>query len=161
MRYLRPFFRLEIALIVMGTAGVILTLPLIGVLFFRPLPASTRVPTAIITVIPAPCATPSPISTLQPTQTVTTSAFPSPLPGVIAIGGYVQITGTGGDGLRLRSDPGLGNTIRFVAMESEVFLVLEGPQTADGLTWWYLTAPYDETRRGWAVSNYLATVNSP
>jgi len=73
----------------------------------------------------------------------------------------VQITGTGGDGLRLRSEPGLGNTIRLVAMESEVFLVLEGPQTGDGLTWWYLAAPYDETRRGWAVSNYLATVKSP
>jgi hypothetical protein len=161
MRYLRPFFRLEIALIVVGTAGVILTLLFIGVEFFRPSPPSTRVPTAIITVFPAPSATPSHVPTLQPTQTDTISAFPSPLPGVIAIGGYVQITGTGGDGLRLRSEPGLGNTIRLVAMESEVFLVLEGPQTADGLTWWYLAAPYDETRRGWAVSNYLATVKSP
>jgi hypothetical protein len=158
---MRPFFSLEIALIVVGTAGVVLTFLFVGVLVFRPLPTTPRVPTAIITVIPAPCATPSPVSTLQPTQTATISVFPTPLPGVITIGGYVQITGTGGDGLRLRSEPGLGNTIRFIAMESEVFLVLEGPQTADGLTWWYLAAPYEETRRGWAVSNYLATIKSP
>jgi hypothetical protein len=83
------------------------------------------------------------------------------MPGVIAVGAYVQITGTGGDGLRLRTDPGLNSEVRLLGAEAEVFQVNEGPQEADGYTWWYLVGPYDSSRRGWAVANFLAIVQNP
>ena len=45
--------------------------------------------------------------------------------------------------------------------DAEVFMVRDGPQTADGYTWWYLVAPYDETRAGWAAADFLVVVPSP
>ena len=73
----------------------------------------------------------------------------------------MQITGTGGDGLRLRTEPGLNADVRILGAEAEVFLVQDGPRQVDGYTWWDLVGPYDSTRRGWAVSNYLAVVQNP
>jgi hypothetical protein len=113
-------------------------------------------PVAMLTIIPAHTAT----VTMAPTQ-----AFPSPTVPVavdgISQGVYVQISGTDGVGLRLRSGPSTGNEPRFLGMDSEVFLVKDGPREADGFTWWYLEAPYDPGRSGWAVSAYLAIVNQP
>jgi hypothetical protein len=80
--------------------------------------------------------------------------------GGISIGSYVQISGTDGAGLRLRSGPGTTNPQRFLGMDAEVFQVKEGPKTADGFTWWYLEAPYDPQRTGWAASEYLKVVSS-
>ncbi len=77
------------------------------------------------------------------------------------MGAYVQITGTAGAGLRFRETPGLQAPVLLLGAEAEVFRVEEGPQEADGYVWWYLVGPYDETRRGWAVANYLETVQAP
>jgi len=63
--------------------------------------------------------------------------------------------------LRMRSRPGLEGEIRFLGYEAEVFHVTDGPQSADGYTWWYLVAPYDESIQGWAVANFLAVVQNP
>jgi hypothetical protein len=115
-----------------------------------------------LNVIPAPTATvPAPTMTVPPQLTPTSLVPPSPPPGVIAVGAYVQISGTGGDGLRLRTEPGLDNEVRILGSESEVFQVEDGPKDIDGYTWWYLVGPYDSSRRGWAVSNYLSVVQSP
>lgn len=73
----------------------------------------------------------------------------------------MQIVGTGGDGLRLRTEPGLDSQVRLLGAEAEVFQIREGPQDVAGYTWWYLVAPYDESRQGWAVSNYLALIQNP
>lgn len=81
--------------------------------------------------------------------------------GMISVGAYVQITGTGTDGLRLRESPGLDGKVKFIGIEAEVFLVQDGPREADGYTWWFLTAPYDDTVQGWAVSNYLSVIQNP
>lgn len=118
--------------------------------------------TAVIQIIPAPTSTP-----VAPTPTATVvldsddAVPPAPVPGTFGLGAYVQISGTGGDGLRLRSEPGLDAPIRFLALESEVFRVQDGPREADGYTWWNLVAPYDESVQGWAVSNYLVVVQQP
>jgi len=115
--------------------------------------------TAIINITPLPTETPKAL----PTATATPAATlpPTPLPGVISVGAYVQISGTGTDGLRLRETPGLDGRVRFVGIEAEVFLVQDGPREADGYTWWLLVAPYDENVRGWAVANYLAVIQNP
>ena len=57
------------------------------------------------------------------------------------MGMYVQISGTGGDGLRLRSGPSRNDDPRFLGYESEVFMVKDGPRFSDDLTWWFLRSP--------------------
>ena len=89
-----------------------------------------------------------------------TCVTPTPI-GQIGIGAYVQITGTEGAGLRIRATPGQNGDTVFLGEEEEIFKVKDGPQQADGHTWWYLVAPYDETRAGWAAADYLAVVPAP
>jgi hypothetical protein len=123
-------------------------------------PANTA--TVIVNVIYSPTSTPAVITPLLGlTSTPTTPIPPSPPPGIIAVGAFVQVAGTGGDGLRLRSVPGLNGEIRFLGYESEVFQVQDGPRSSDGYTWWLLVAPYDQTISGWAVANFMAVVQNP
>ncbi len=110
-----------------------------------------------VTLIAAPTLTPT---VLNPTQTPTptpTSIFFLP-EGVIGVGIYVQVTGTGSSGLRMRGEPNLDGSVNFSAMESEVFLVIDGPETQDGYTWWHLEAPYDRNRNGWSAADFLTPI---
>lgn len=143
--------------------GVLLAVAALGLLWLtrtKQVPAGG--PPAALTVIPAATVTPT---TAPPTPTLalepTDPNLPLPPPGDVSLDAYVEITGTGGDGLRLRSEPGLDGDVRMLGEEAEVFIVREGPQEVDGYTWWYLVGPVDETRRGWAVSNYLMVVQNP
>jgi hypothetical protein len=147
-----------------GTALLIATMVLLWVT--RAPQLSVGIPTAAITVIPLPTATLT-LPTSTPTIVETPAAVPErtdlppPPPGDLAVGAFVQVFGTGGDGLRLRTQPGLENEVRLLGLEDEVFLVEDGPQQVDGFTWWYLSGPFDESRRGWAVSNYLVLIQNP
>lgn len=155
---------------VLGGALVISLLLLavvLGVIWFtrpgrQPVAASTAVlnVVALATSTPIP-PTPTPTQPVTPTPTLDPNIPPPPEPGTFGIGGYVQISGTGGDGLRLRVDPGLQTEVRMLGAESEVFIIRDGPVEVDGYTWWYLVGPFDETRRGWAVANYLTVVQQP
>lgn len=111
---------------------------------------------ADLTIIPAPTLT----SNAPPTPTIDPFA-PSPTPTGIAVGNYVQITGTEGEGLRIRSEPSLSGEPVFLGYDSEVFIVQDGPREADGYVWWYLVAPYDQTRAGWAAADFLTYIPSP
>jgi hypothetical protein len=42
-----------------------------------------------------------------------------------------------------------------------VFRLEDGPVDKDGYSWWYLIAPFDESRNGWAVSNFLVVIQNP
>jgi hypothetical protein len=75
--------------------------------------------------------------------------------GPIAVGDLIEVFGTGGEGVRLRSAPALEGTINGLGMDSDVFEVGDGPVEAEGHTWWYLVNPYDTGRQGWAVGEYL------
>lgn len=114
---------------------------------------------AAMTVVPAPTGTAVfEIATLDPyapTPTLT------PIPGQLAIGVYVQIVGTSGLGLNIRSAPGLDSSQQFMGFDSEVFRIEDGPRERDGYTWWYLVSNYDDGRAGWAASNYLESIPSP
>lgn len=145
-------------------SAILLAIALFGTVLFilwytRPTVNPSAPVTAVLNVLLAPTATP-----LPPTATNTppaTSTLPAPPPGVIAIGGYVQITGTGGDGLRLRNAAGLEQPMRLLGAEDEIFLVIDGPEERDGYVWWYLEGPYDASRSGWAVANYLEAIQGP
>jgi len=113
-----------------------------------------------MTVIAAPSGTPlpPPTPTFDPNAPTPTSTL---FPGQIAIGSYVQITGTEGLGLRIRSAPGLNGESLFLGYDAEVFVVDGGPRQADGYSWYSLVAPYDSTRTGWAASEYLTIIPPP
>ncbi len=148
-----PWVWLGAALVGLSIVGAVW-----GALALTPPPA-TPAQAAWLTVIPAPTATPTPRATpTSPAATATPVAPPPPPAGVVAVGAYVQIRGTGGDGLRLRTEPSLQAAILALAKEEEVFQVVEGPHIADGYTWWRLQAPYDAQRGGWAVANYLSVL---
>lgn len=119
------------------------------------------VATPVLTVIPAPTTTLTPT---VPPVSLTLSATPTLTVGEnvggIQVGVYVQITGTGGDGLRLRAGPGTDNEPIFLGRDAEVFLVKDGPKEGSGYTWFFLEAPYDTTRSGWAAANYLQVIAS-
>jgi hypothetical protein len=72
----------------------------------------------------------------------------------------VEVFGTEGEGVRMREGPSLQATVRFVALESEVFEVIEGPVPADGYIWWRLSNPYDPTKGGWAVGQFLRSIDA-
>ncbi|MEJ2300812.1 MAG: hypothetical protein P8Y14_04800 [Anaerolineales bacterium] len=145
-----------------GFAVVLLSATLFLLWKTRSTTVANAMPTAALTIVSLPTATPlTPTPTTAPPETPTPT-IPSQGPsGDLAVGAYVQITGTGGDGLRLRTGPGLSNQVRLLGLESEVFEVRDGPEEADGYTWWYLVAPFDESRAGWAVAGYLAVVQNP
>ncbi len=123
-------------------------------------PPALATPTVQVVVVPRPTATPT--ATVTPTPTVTPTVTPTPLAAAgFAIGRFVQVADTGGVGLRFRAEPGLSGQVLFLGLDSEVFRIEDGPAEADGYVWWYLVAPYDPTRAGWAAQDFLQPIETP
>jgi len=129
-------------------------------LIFLPKKQTSDDKIAFITVIPAPTSTPIVGLTIVPTPTIEITETIENI-YKFQVGEFVQITGTSGEGLRLRSEPGRSFSVKFIGMDAEVFEVIDGPVEADGFRWWYLEAPYDKTRNGWSVDEYLQVVTVP
>ncbi len=120
---------------------------------------STSTPRANLVVMTA-AVIPTPDTSLlliAPTQTQSTLIE---IDG-ISVGNYVKISGTEGVGLRIRRTPGTETEVIFLANESEVFVVIGGPQEKDGIWWWQISAPYDDTRSGWGSGEFLELVENP
>ncbi len=150
----RQFFNKWVVAGALAVTGLLTLITAIAVgLTSSPQTSAIGFAPADLTVIPAPTGT----SSAPPTPTVDPFASPT-LPAGIAIGNYVQITGTEGQGLRIRAEPGLDGSFQFLAYDSEVFIVQDGPREVDGYVWWYLAAPYDETRVGWAAADFLTYI---
>lgn len=115
---------------------------------------------AVVTVIPMPSITPAPGAspTFDPYAVTPT---PTPAPGQFSIGALVQISGTQGEGLRIRSEPGLDGKQLFLGFDTEAYTVLEGPRELDGYSWYYLAAINDQKRIGWAASNFISLIPNP
>jgi hypothetical protein len=153
-----------LGILIGGLAGVLCITSL--AIAVRLLPAAANsggsLPAAV-TVLPAAAIPPTivPTATLAPELAATLANLP-PDPGAnIRAGSAVHISGTGGDGLRVRRDPGIHGEPLFLAAENEEFNVTAGPQIVDQLTWWYIVAPYDDQRQGWAAANYLSPSTTP
>jgi hypothetical protein len=155
----------------LATAAVLMLVSLVIILAKRPAsPAGPSVAasgqallpaSAAMTIIAAPTSTPRELAATPTPLPPALQSTPTLQPGMFGIGAYVQITGTEGQGLRLRSGPNLAAPPLFLGYDSEVYQVVDGPITADGHTWWKLTAPYDAARTGWAVQDYLTVIPSP
>lgn len=156
--YLRSRINIWVLLGALGLAGGLIVLVAAFFYFFASSSQPSQSAPAQLTVIPAPTqtATLAPTASLSPGQASTSQPV-----GGISVGMFVQISGTGGDGLRLRAGPGKTNSPRFLGYEAEVFRVKDGPKFADDLTWWYLEAPYDPGRAGWAAADFLKVVAPP
>ena len=136
------------------------------VLFTRPaeLPQATA---SAVVITAAPVSTSGlATATLQsPPTSPAEEASPSPPPpppGVVGVGAYVQVVGTGDAGfLNLRAEPAIAAPVNYLAIENEVFQVQAGPTNADGFDWWYLVDPATNTKFGWGVQNYLQVVQAP
>jgi hypothetical protein len=140
------------ALLVAGCL-LLLTLTSIGWTSARQTPPFGFVPADLTIIAPS-------TATLSPTATPGSAVTSTPT-GQIGIGSYVQITGTEGAGLRIRKEPGQNGDTVFLGEEEETFQVKDGPRESDGYTWWYLVAPYDNNRAGWAAADFLAAVPPP
>ncbi len=106
---------------------------------------------AQMTIIPAPTLTPI-IAALevQPTMVVryvSTEGFTT--------GAYVKIVNTQGSGLKIRPEPGTAGIPLFIAMDGELYMIMDGPQDQDGYIWWKLRSVEDETKEGWGAANYF------
>lgn len=153
----RQLFNRWVILGALVVAGLLLIITIISIGWTTP-PQSSDVgfAPAQLTMIIAPTAT----SDIPPTATLDPFA-PTAMPTGISTGNYAQITGTNGEGLRIRSDPGLTGEPVFLGFDTEVFLVDDGPRESDGYVWWHLVAPYDETRAGWAAAEFLTYIPAP
>jgi hypothetical protein len=151
--------------VIAGAVGIALFLSLctLSLLWVtRPSPGPRGSSTAILSVIRLPTNQPIPATQTPPPSPTDASGMPAPpAPGAISIGAYVKITGTSGEGLRLRSLPGFAGDVLLLGNETEVFQVTDGPKDADGYAWWYLTGASDDKRSGWAVANYLTVAQKP
>lgn len=78
------------------------------------------------------------------------TATPTPAPR-IGLGSIIEVVGS--NGINIRSTPGTDNTINIVlaiADPGDRFTVMEGPVTANGLTWWRVRSD-DASVEGWAA----------
>ncbi len=157
IRWLRMRMNVWVVLGMLTISGALTVLLGAMVLFTAPTAEETAAPPVHVTVIPMP----SPTATSNVFLPTPTPTVPPPGEGGIGVGVFVQITGTGGDGLRLRTGPSVSDPPRFLGGENEVFKVKDGPKSGDGFTWWFLEAPYDSGRSGWAAAQYLAVVGEP
>jgi hypothetical protein len=119
-------------------------------------PLTVAEPTVTATAASQPTATPR-----RPAATLTSAPEPSTAPttspvaseGEIEPGVEVKVTGTGVDGLSIRSGPGKNYARLSIAGDGEILTVLEGPQEADGYRWWRVRD--DKGTVGWGVGDWL------
>ncbi len=158
------FLRTGLVWIAGGVAlGVLAMLGLGGVTaFMRGAGAALPAPEVTVIAFPSP-APPTATVIAPPAKATPTPAVTPPSAGgpAMRVGDYVEVTGTGGEGLRLRDSPGIHAGVNLLAVDSEVFQIRQGPQDADGHTWYELVSPSDAGRSGWAVADFLQQSTSP
>ena len=119
-------------------------------------------PTATFVII-----TPTPTEYVPPTATPYVAPTDTPPPATavpanttndpISVGAKVKIVETGPSGLNFRKDPSRTAEKIGSLPEGNVYDVVGGPQTADGLTWWQLKDP-GSGQTGWGAADYMRVV---
>lgn len=93
------------------------------------------------------------------TEAAASAEPPTPIPVPIAIGVTVEVFDVGAGGLNVR--PGAGVSFGppvFTANEGTQFEIIDGPQEADGFTWWRVLEIDGQDRQGWAAGDFLRVV---
>ena len=86
---------------------------------------------------------------LLPTISFTNTSIP------LSVGERVVVANVGDQELNVRNVPGVTTSeVLFRSVEGTEFSIIEGPQQADGFTWWRIQDSSTQ-QSGWAVANYL------
>jgi len=72
--------------------------------------------------------------------------------GPLGVGAAVVVSGTG-DCLRVHSSAAVASNVVYCLPDGSQSVITDGPQTADGYTWWKLGD------LGWSVADYLQAIN--
>ncbi|HEU4325243.1 MAG TPA: SH3 domain-containing protein [Roseiflexaceae bacterium] len=88
-------------------------------------------------------------------STVSTASAPTTATGGLQAGNTAYVTRAGGLPLRLRSGPGLNNSIIDRLPPGTALTLLGGPQEADGHSWWNVRTSNNQT--GWVAGENLRT----
>jgi hypothetical protein len=84
-----------------------------------------------------------------PTIAFTTTPVP------LTVGVRVVVANVGDQELNVRDVAGVTTSeVLFRSAEGTEFSIIDGPQQADGFTWWRIQDPISQ-QSGWAVANYL------
>ncbi|NMC12836.1 MAG: hypothetical protein GYA34_08130 [Chloroflexi bacterium] len=147
-----------IALIGLAVGILLLLITCLIVMIIRINAPQNSSPTAVVRYIPAPTFT----QTISP-QNIHAQETDPPLSlgENLKIGVHIRVQGTGGDGLRLRSMPGLSGEIKYLVKDGEELIIDDGPKEIDDYTWWHVTSTTDSAVSGWGVSDYMAAITNP
>lgn len=154
-----------------GLTGPALYLPLAALLSLALLAGVTVLrgqPRAVVPVVEPtaaptqPLPTPTGFGDPTPTTVVTPSPSPEPPPtDRLAIGGYAQVANTP-NGLRVRAEPSTSSARVTSLAQGVVARIVEGPQEADGITWWKLEGTNaGEPFTGWCAGQFLVPAPPP
>ena len=155
-------------LIAAGALTIVLAIALLWTLALKAMKRTQEPPTVAVTptftqaaetAIPVPAAA-TPTVQVQPTDT------PIPPPTIaaqIAIGGWVQVTGTNDTGLSFRAGPGQENARLKILTDGALLKVLDGPREDGGFTWWRLEEHIGGQPGiiGWTVDAFLVPASAP
>ena len=109
-------------------------------------------PTAILVVTPYK---PTPTAFIEGEQTGTgDETQATALPGVFSIDMRVRVLNTGGDGLKIHSEPNIDAQTLTVAAENSIWKIMDGPTIEEGRVWWKVWSE-ESGMSGWAVQDYL------
>lgn len=139
---------LIVALILIALVGLCQVTGLAAKLGLGPAPVPTATPTAL-----PPTPTLVPTITSTPTPAATPTATPPPQ---LAVGGKAVVQGTSGQKLHVRASPGTTQQVIIDLDDGAKLQILEGPQAADGYTWWKVQT--EDSHVGWAADNWLTPV---
>lgn len=146
-----------------GCLLVLVVAPVVGFLTFGPpaaprpslivFPTPTGGPAADVPPSPAPVAlaSPSPISTVPPASPTTVTPSPAP---TVPTRERVTVTGTGDDGLNVRSEPSSTAALVKTLPDGDELEVIGPDREADGRTWRNVRDPSDGAS-GWAAAEFL------
>lgn len=93
---------------------------------------------------------------IPPTNTVVLpieTPLATDVPTEIRPGVQVVVQGTAGAGLNLRAEPSTQGQIVANAREGAVLTVVDGPQEANGYTWWQVRT--SDGKEGWGAATWL------
>ena len=118
--------------------------------------ATPTIPADLSSVI-LPAQTPDNLALDGPAlPTVAFTNTPMPL----SVGVRVIVANVGDQELNVRNIAGVTSSeILFRSPEGTEFSIVDGPQQADGFTWWRIQDPITQNS-GWAVANYLQVLDA-
>ncbi len=116
---------------------------------------ATVAATTTLAAIAVPTQAGQPTAEVAATPTVEPTAEPAPTakPTTIGLGVRVEVAGTGASKLSVRQNPGTSAPRLKLVPDGTQLVVVGGPESANGLTWWKVDDQAGLV--GWVAADYL------